>query len=129
MRSLRDKRSNETNTRCQVALFISLHLFRFFFRLRPFFSAPPRFFLSVRPSFIEPYPIEPFRISWLFNIPGAPFLRLHSREIHVRPSRAWRLGPRRGWFTLHYCVLRTNDDCNSHLELVPLVSATPFGER
>lgn len=72
--------------------------------LSPFPPPPLPFFLSVCPSFIRPYPIVHF-VSCLRNVPGASFLRLYSREIHVQPSRAGWLGPRRGWFTVYYCVL------------------------
>jgi len=78
MRFLRDKRSNETNARCHVELFVS-----------------PLFPICVCPPFIRPYPTDPF-VSYFFNVSGVPFLRLHSREIHMLLSHAGRLGLRRG---------------------------------
>lgn len=89
MRFLRDKRSNETNARCHVELFVSLP-----------------FFLSICLSFIRPYPTDPF-VSYFFNVSGVLFLRLHSREIHILPSHVGRLGLRRGY--VHRTLLRPLD--------------------
>jgi len=88
MRFLRDKRSNETNARCHVELFVSL-----------------LFSICVYPSFIRSYPIDPF-VSYFFNDSSIPFLRLYSREIHMLSSyvgRFWTM-PR-----VHRTLLRPLD--------------------
>jgi len=77
--------------------------------LSPFLRRHRRFsYLPALPSFEL---IPPTVLSLASLISRAPLFSVFT--LARSTAAVARFGPYRGWFTIHYCVLRTNDDCNS----------------
>lgn len=116
MKFLRDKRSNKTKAWCYVKLFF----------VSPFFPSPLLLFLSIYLSVLR-YILPS---SDLFPPPISSLAALMSRtafsppclgEIHVlvrtRGCYKGNLNSWKGDSSVYYCLLQTNDNCNSLLEL------------